>query len=135
MVLHRDVRHLLFATDAWLLRALLGRSDPYTALDLPGTELQPEPGVPNDADARPSLDEVLKLRAERMAIMRDTMAGLTDDVLAVETDPIPAPGYPAAGTYPVARCLKTVINEEWLHRLFAARDLAQLEARSIRTAG
>jgi hypothetical protein len=127
------LRHLLFATDAWLLRAFLGRSDPYTPLDLPHTEMQPDPSVPNDPDARPSLDEVLQLRAERMATMRDALAGLTDDVLAGETDPIPAPGYPAAGRYPVARCLGAVINEEWLHRLYAERDLTDLEARGTRT--
>lgn len=124
------LRHLLFATDAWLLRAFLGKSDPYTPLDLPNTEMEPDPSVPNDPDARPSLDEVLELRAERMAIVHDTLANLTNDVLAGETDPIPAPGYPAAGTYAVARCLKAVINEEWLHLLFAERDLAVLEARN-----
>jgi DinB superfamily len=97
--------------------------------------MEPDPSVPNDPNARPSLDEVLQLRAERMAIMRDTMAALTDDVLASETDPIFAPGYPAAGTYPVSRCLKAVISEEWLHRLYAERDLAVLQARRTGTAG
>jgi hypothetical protein len=127
------LRHLLFATDGWLLRAVLGRPDPYTPLDLPHTEMEPNPGVPNDPHARPSLDEVLALRADRMAIMRETVAGLTDDVLATETDPIPTPGYPASSSYPVARCLQTVINEEWLHRTFAERDLAVLEARRTGT--
>lgn len=129
------LRHLLFATDAWLLRAFVGRSDPYTPLDLPHTEMEPDPSVPNDPDARPSLDEVLELRAERMAVMRETITGLTDDVLAGETDPIPAPGYPAAGTYSVSRCLGAVINEEWLHRLYAERDLAVLAARGTGTVG
>ena len=124
------LRHLLFATDAWLLRAFLGRSDPYTPLDLPHTEMEAEPTVPNDPDVRPSLDEVLELRAQRMGMMRDALATLTDDVLAGETHPILPPGYPAAGTYPVARCLRAVINEEWLHRLFAERDLGVLQARS-----
>ena len=129
------LRHLLFATDAWLLRAFLGRSHPYTPLDLPNTEMEPDPSVPNDPNVRPSLDEVLQLRAERMAIMRDTVAALTDEVLASETDPIPAPGYPPAGTYPVSRCLKAVINEEWLHRLYAERDLSVLKARRAGTVG
>jgi hypothetical protein len=91
--------------------------------------------VPTDPNVRPSLDEVLQLRAERMAIMRDTVAALTDEVLASETDPIPAPGYPPAGTYPVSRCLKAVINEEWLHRLYAERDLGVLKARRAGTVG
>ena len=129
------LRHLLFATDAWLLRAFLGEQDPYSSLDLPHTEMEPDPSVPNDADARPSLDEVLELRAERMTKMRDALASLTDEVLDGETDPVSGPGYPAAGTYPVARCLKAIINEEWLHRQFAERDLAVLEGRSHDTPG
>jgi hypothetical protein len=124
------LRHLLFATDAWLLRAFLGRSDPYTPLDLPHTEMAADPSIPNDSDARPSLDEVLALRAERTAIVRDALAGLTDAVLAGDTDPITGPGYPAAGTYAVSRCLRAVVNEEWRHRLFAERDLGVLEARA-----
>lgn len=85
--------------------------------------MEPGPSVPNDPHARPSLDAVLELRAERMAIMRAAIAGLTDDVLSGETDAIHGPGYPAAGEYPVARCRCAVINEEWLHRLYAERDL------------
>jgi DinB superfamily/Pentapeptide repeats (8 copies) len=129
------LRHLLFATDAWLLRAFLGRSDPYSPLDLPNTEMEPDPSVPNDVNARPALDEVLQLRAERMAIMRDTVAALTDNVLAGDTNPIAAPGYPTAGTYRVSRCLQAVINEEWLHHLYAERDLAVLESRRTGTVG
>ncbi|WP_375479077.1 DinB family protein [uncultured Jatrophihabitans sp.] len=128
------LRHLLFASDAWLLRAFLGRPDPYTPLDLPHTEHEPDPAVPNDPDARPSLAEVLELRAERTALMRDAVADLTDDVLAGDTAPVLGPGYPSAGVYPVARCLKAVLNEEWLHRLYAERDLAVLEARHAETA-
>jgi len=128
------LRHLLMATDSWLLRAFLGRSDPYTSLDLPHTEMEPDPSVPNDPDVRPSLDDVLQLRAERMTIMRDALAALTDDVLAGETAPVSEPGYPPAGTYLVSRCLRAVINEEWLHRLYAERDLAVLQARRTATA-
>jgi hypothetical protein len=58
------------------------------------------------------------------------MADLTDEALAGNTDPIPPPGYPPAGTYPVRRCLQAVVIEEWEHRLYAERDLAVLEARS-----
>jgi hypothetical protein len=31
------------------------------------------------------------------------------------------------------RCLGAVVNEEWLHREFAERDLAVLERRSMGT--
>ena len=77
------------------------------------------PSVPNDPDARPSLDEMLELRADRMRTVHDVIATLTDDVVGGQTDPVPPPGYPPAGSYPVRRCLRTIVNEEWLHRLYA----------------
>jgi len=122
------LRHLVFATDAWVKRAMLGDPSPYDPLGLPHTEMGDVPGVPNDPDARPSLDEVLALRADRMGIVREVISGLTDVVLAGTTEPAP-PGYPESGSYAVRRCLGAVVNEEWLHRLFAERDLAILEAR------
>jgi len=124
------LRHLVFAVDAWVKRAMLGDPSPYDALGLPHTEMPDDPSVPRDGDARPTLDEVLALRADRTAVVREVLAGLTDDVLAGMTDPLPPPGYPAAGTYAVRRCLEAVVIEEWEHRLFAERDLAVLEARS-----
>lgn len=123
------LRHLVFATDAWVRRAILGHPEPYSPLGLPHDEMEPEPGVPNDHDARPSLDEMLDLRADRMRTVHDVVATLTDDVLGGDTDPVPPPGYPPAGSYPVRRCLRAVVNEEWLHRLYAERDLAVLEQR------
>jgi hypothetical protein len=123
------LRHLVFATDAWVRRAILGLPEPYSPLGLPHDEMAPDPSVPNDPDARPSLDEMLELRADRMRTVHDVIATLTDDVLGGQTDPVPPPGYPPAGSYPVRRCLRTIVNEEWLHRLYAERDLAVLEQR------
>jgi hypothetical protein len=123
------LRHLVFATDAWVRRAILGLTQPYSPLGLPHDEMQPDPSMPNDKDARPSLDEVLELRADRMRTVHDVIAALTDDVVGGQTDPVPPPGYPPAGSYPVRRCLRAVVNEEWLHRLYAERDLAVLEQR------
>lgn len=124
------LRHLLLATDAWVLRAYLGRPDPYTPYDLLHTEQDRVEGVPDDPDARPSLEEILALRADRLAIVREAFAGLTDEILAGEGPEVVGPGYPEPGRYPVARCLRAVLNEEWLHRQFAERDLAALEARA-----
>jgi len=123
------LRHLVFATDAWVKRAVLGEASPYDPLGLPHDEMGDVPGVPGDLGARPTLDDVLALRADRLATVRKVMAGLTDEVLAGETDPIPPPGYPAAGSYPVRRCLQAVVTEEWEHRLFAERDLGHLTTR------
>lgn len=124
-----NLRHLVFATDAWVKRAILGDPNPYDPLDLPHDEMEDEPGVPRDKAARPTLDEVLVLRADRMAVVRKVIDGLTDEMLAGMTNPVPAPGYPAAGSYAVQRCLRAILNEEWEHRLFIERDVAVLEER------
>ena len=122
------LRHLLFATDAWALRACLGRPSPYDALDLPHTEMGDVPGVPNDQEARPTLGEVLAVRADRVATVRQLLADLTDQRLAEQTEPVLEPGYPESESFAVSRCLRAVVNEEWQHRLYAERDLAVLES-------
>jgi uncharacterized damage-inducible protein DinB len=124
------LRHLLFATDIWVSRAVLGEPRPWHALALPFTEMPPDPEVPRDHEARPSLDEVLALRAERYRTVRQVLDGLTHERLEARTTPVEGPGYPPADSYPVAKCLRTVLNEEWEHRLFAERDLTTLESRA-----
>lgn len=123
------LRHLVMATDAWVGRALLGDPAPFHPLGLPHTEMGDVPGVPNDPDARPSLDEILAVRADRMRTVREVLAGLTDEQLAGHTEPVDAPGYPPPESYAVRRCLQAILNEEWEHRLFAERDLDVLERR------
>jgi uncharacterized damage-inducible protein DinB len=119
------LRHLLFVHDAWLRRAVLGEPAPYDALDLPHDEMPDLEGVPRDLDARPALDHVLDLRAERLAITRRFFGELTDEQLQRSTT-VTGPGYPEAGTYAVTRCLNAVLVEEWWHRRFAERDLTVL---------
>src|SRR6516165_3130108 len=89
------LRHLVFATDAWVRRAILGDPSPWDPLDLPHDGMPDEPSVPRDRGARPSLDEVLALRADRMATVRQVIAGLTDQTLGGMTEPVTEPGYPA----------------------------------------
>ena len=122
------LRHLVFATDAWVKRAILGVPSPWDPLDLPHDEMPDEPSVPRDLDARPSLGEVLALRADRMATVRQVLAGLTDEKLAGMTEPVMEPGYPEPGSFAVRRCLQAILNEEWEHRLYAERDFDALEA-------
>ena len=124
------LRHLVFATDAWVRRAVLGDPSPWDPLDLPHDEMTDRPGVPRDRDARPTLDEVLALRADRMATVRAVFADLTDERLAGTTGPVVEPGYPDSESFAVRRCLRAILNEEWEHRLYAERDLDVLDARS-----
>jgi uncharacterized protein YjbI with pentapeptide repeats len=123
------LRHLVFATDAWVKRAVLGEPSPWDPLGLPHDEMPEETPVPRDRTARPSLDQVLALRADRMATVRQVLAHLTDAELAGMTTPVTEPGYPEPESFPVRRCLGAILNEEWEHRLFAERDLNTLESQ------
>lgn len=122
------LRHLVFATESWVLRAMRGDPSPYHRLSLPFTEMGEIPGVPNDLDARPSLDEVLALRADRMATVSTVLDHLTDDQLEGHTEVVEPLGYPESESFPVRRCLGAIVIEEWEHHLFANRDLEVLEA-------
>jgi hypothetical protein len=124
------LRHLVFATDSWVGRAIRGDQEPWHPLALPWDEMRDMPGVPRDRAARPSLDEVLELRRDRMATVRRVIEGLTDEALAGRTEPVAGPGWPPPDRYQVREVLSIVLNEEWEHRLYAERDLAVLESRS-----
>jgi uncharacterized damage-inducible protein DinB len=122
------LRHLVFATDSWIRRAILGDPSPWDPLDLPWDEMPDTPGVPRDRDARPSLDVVLELRRDRRSTVREFLDGLTDESLDGHTEPVAGPGWPESRSYPVRDCLLCILNEEWEHRLYAERDLDAISA-------
>lgn len=121
------LRHLVFATDSWVGRAVLGDSTPWHPLGLPWDEMDDDPRVPRDRAVRPSLDEVLALRGDRRAMVRRVLDDLTAEVLARNTEPTDE-GWPPPRRFPIGECLLIVLNEEWHHRLFAERDLDALFA-------
>lgn len=122
----QTLRHLCFATDAWVARMVLGHPSPWHPLDLPWDEAPGWEGVPWDREARPPLAEVLAVRGERQALVRDVLERLTDEQLAGSVTRT-GPGWPQAEDFPVRECLLIVLNEEWEHRQYAERDLAVLE--------
>jgi uncharacterized protein YjbI with pentapeptide repeats len=87
------LRHLNFASAAWVERMVLGNSSPWHPLDLPWDEAPGWDGVPWDREARPSLDEVLSVRRARQATVRDVMASLTEGQLASNVTRT-TPGWP-----------------------------------------
>jgi hypothetical protein len=125
----QTLRHLSFASAAWVDRMVLGNVSPWHPLDLPWDEAPGWDGIPWDRDARPSLDEVLAVRHERQATVRKTLEGLTDDQLA-ERVTRTEPGYPQEDDFPLKTCLRILLNEEWEHRLYAERDLDELAKES-----
>jgi hypothetical protein len=124
------MRHLVFIADSWASRSVLDQPKPYDRLALPQTAYAPADAarLGMDLDARPSYAEVMKVRADRMALVR----GILDDLTATEMKRIctrsPAPGYPEEERA-VRDCLEVVMDEECDHYRFAVRDLAVLEAR------
>jgi hypothetical protein len=123
----QTLRHLNFATAAWVGRMIVGDASPWHPLDLPWDEAPGWDGIPWDRDARPSLDEVLAVRRERQATVRSVIDKLDDARLASSVSQT-APGWPVLEHFPLQQCLRIVLKEEWEHRLFAERDLALLES-------
>jgi len=122
----QTLRHLNFATAAWVGRMILGNPSPWHPLDLPWDGAPGWEGIPWDREARPSLDAVLAVRRERQAMVRTVMDSLTDRQLS-STVTRTEPGWPRLENFSFKECLRTVLNEEWEHRLYAERDLTALE--------
>ena len=125
----QTLRHLNFASAAWVGRMLLGNPAPWHPLDLPWEEAPDWVDIPLDKGARPTLDEVVAVRVERQAMVSEVIAALTDELLADKVTRT-EPGWPQEEDFPVIECLRIVLIEEWEHRLYAERDLVRLEARS-----
>jgi len=124
------LRHLVFVTDAWVGRTILGQASPYHREALPPTFLPDLSFLGIDAAADVSLAEALGLRSDAQAQVDGVLAELDDAGLLRVCDANPAPGFPPDTTQTVLRCLRVVLNEESAHHDFASRDLAALEDRS-----
>lgn len=125
----QTLRHLIYATDGWLGAARGGApsfhpwgvpfSEVAEFLDGPVTDL----GI--DPDATPSYPEVLELRADRVARVRDFLAAVTPERLAEEVE---GPPWERGARLSVLRCLRVILNEESEHLRFAERDLDAIAA-------
>jgi len=126
----QTLRHLVFITDAWASRTVLDQEMPYHPIGLPQSwyPAAAAAALGIDLTAEPSYAEILAARADRMAVIRRIVAGLTDDGFGRLCQRSPAPGYPEEERT-VADCLAVVMDEEIEHYRFAVRDLAVLEAR------
>jgi hypothetical protein len=117
------LRHLSFASAAWVGRGVLGDLDPWHPLDLPWDGMPDKPGIPRDREVRPDLETVLALRDERRAMVAGLIESLTDERLATTITPPAGDSWPPAEEIPLSEVLLVVLNEEWQHRLYAERDL------------
>ncbi|MBQ1047378.1 DinB family protein [Micromonospora sp. C51] len=117
----QTLRHLAFAADAWLGKAVLRLPQPFHPLGQPHVEYATD-GFDTSifATEQPALSEVLDLRAERQAMVREFLATVTPELLA---EPRRNP-WSAETEVSVRRCLHVILGEEWEHLRFALRDLA-----------
>lgn len=120
------LRHLIFVTDAWFGRAVLGEVHPYHPLGLVPAFLGDGAPLGLDPQAAPSFDEVLAVRQDRMTRVREFLATATDGDLAQRVLSGTREGYPPAGEQTALACLHVVTDEEWNHHQYATRDLAAL---------
>ena len=116
------LRHLVFATDAWLMRVALRVSDGYHAWGMP-------PDLAPDAppDTGPDLDPVLEVRGSQHAAVRDHLARTSDDDLRREVAARDPTRFPQGSHRPID-CYRPVLREEWWHHRFAERDLSVVKA-------
>lgn len=114
----QTLRHLVHATDTWLGKGILELDQPFHPL-----------GLKHDADGSaaptPSYGEVLEARADRVAMVRDLIAGVTAEELAAARKNPHNPEH----TQTVLSCLHVIIEEEWEHHRYAVRDLDAIEAK------
>ena len=125
------LRHLIYATDAWIYRVVFGEPMAFHPWGVPpdGPPTKPEfAAFGIDIDADPSLDEVLEVRAERMTRVSDYLDDVTVDELQRSADAADEIGWPH-GRHQVLSCLHVILGEEWAHHRYATRDLAILEGR------
>ncbi len=109
---------------------MLDEETPYQPIGLPQS-WYPAAGAAKlgiDLAAEPGYDEILAARADRMAVIRRIVDGLTDGGLGRLCQRTPVPGYPEE-ELAVANCLAVVMEEEIEHYQFATRDLTVLESR------
>jgi len=122
------LRHLILATDCWLLRTVKQLARPYHPWGVAGSWLTDPASLGIDPHATPSFLEVLAVRRGRVDMVRETIAGLTAGELERVCVPPDAPGHPREA-HTVLHCLHVILNEEWQHSSYANRDLDIIQSR------
>jgi hypothetical protein len=97
---------------------------------MPGPHAGAEDGLDMSifTTVEPPYAEVLEVRAGRVAIVRDFLATVTSDELAVaRRNP-----WDARCPETTLSCLHVILEEEWEHHRYAVRDLDSIEAKPDR---
>ena len=121
------LRHLIFVTDAWIGRVVVGDPTPFHPIGLPPAFVNDGASYGIDPHADPDLDTVLDVRASRFALVGRVAEQASPHALERVCDQNPAAGYPLETQHRVLDCVWTVLDEEWWHHQYATRDLETLE--------
>jgi hypothetical protein len=123
----QTLRHLVFATDMWLGRAILKIEQPFHPIGPVHEDAQSEGSdMSTVTPVTPSYAEVLDVRAGRVAMVRDFLATVTSDVLVATRSHPHRPEHHET----VLSCLHVILQEEWEHHRYAVRDLDAIRAKS-----
>jgi hypothetical protein len=112
------LRHLAFVSDKWILDPLSGAR--WQAIGLPNTGSR-NLGWPDvDLTLEPTLEEVLEVRRSQGEEIEGLVRELRDDDLDRDVTVL------ENGRATVLDCWHTLLEEEFEHRRYALRDLAEL---------
>ncbi len=119
----QTLRHLVMATDLWLGQAVLELDRPFHPVGQAGAFAE-DFGFDMSVftTTRPTYSEVLAARADRVAMVRDFLSGVTLEELDVPRRNPWNPDRPET----TRSCLHVILGEEWEHLRFAVRDLDSL---------
>ena len=113
------MRHLVFATDIWIVRLVADDPAPIHPWGLPPPFFGDVQGL--EPNSRPTFEEALRMRADRCSRVSSTIDGLDDD--ALERICTPSTEGPPPGQHKVGDALRTILKEEYWHYTYAVRDL------------
>jgi hypothetical protein len=128
----QTLRHLVFCTDAWAGHAIWSEQRPFHPLGLPASFTADGAQLGIDTSATPSYEDVLTVRDERVARLRDFLADVTQDDLDRPRLPDAVAGWAPPRPRTATECLHVIFSDEWAHHQFAIRDLAVIEAADER---
>jgi hypothetical protein len=123
----QTLRHLVFATDAWLQRPVLERPAPFWYAGIPHSSCPDSElaGFGVDRQATPEWRDILAARADRQDMVSRFIADVTVERLQQRC----RPGHPPpdlgddSDVLTIGDCLGTILEEEEAHLGYALRDL------------
>ena len=126
----QTLRHLVLAIDGWLGQAILRKRKPFHEYGVLFWEAQGHEDhfglVGRGTEV--AFDEVLEVRADRVAMVREFLTDATQETLDRVCGGAVWDDAPDAAEMTVLQCLRVIFNEEWHHHRYAVRDLDAIDA-------